>query len=143
MALPVLNGQQACFKLGNPLFYVPGKNDFYRTMPGSRLTVLLVCLAFPQAVEHDNSANSYKLHVANLPWSASTQYKVTVARVGGAGMYSTAFRPTFQQFTGKGKTLGTYHLMREKGALTDWILDVTINFPANTQDLVTIEKTSY
>ncbi|TIA78047.1 hypothetical protein D6C76_04300 [Aureobasidium pullulans] len=95
----LFNGEQACFKPGNPLFYIP------------------LCQSYVQAYIRENHATRYRLRVSNLPWSAQRSYKLVVQRVGDGTVHRVLLEKT-----GRGKSI-----------------DIILAFPANTQDLVSIE----
>ncbi|KAJ6035849.1 hypothetical protein N7540_000128 [Penicillium herquei] len=99
---------------------------------------LVACTTFLQATIRDNTATAYSLKINDLPWSKNTKYTATIQRVGDdSGL------DTYKVISGTGTSLCRTTLIctppeYSKCELTVKI-DATIPFPANAQDLITIQ----
>ncbi|KAL4789336.1 hypothetical protein BDV19DRAFT_395154 [Aspergillus venezuelensis] len=78
------------------------------------------CMTFHQAAIRNNTSNAYRLSLVGLHWLESDSYELQIHRVANGVTNSTYF-----QKTGQGN-----------------IIDLTVPFPANAQDLVTVSKLS-
>ncbi|KIW95009.1 uncharacterized protein Z519_04989 [Cladophialophora bantiana CBS 173.52] len=96
----LINGDQVCFADGNQLFLFPS------------------CVTFAPVSQRNNTSNTYRLRVSDLPWNSTTRYYIDILRVGGSNA-------TTLEFTREGQGSN---------------LDITLDFPANAQDLITITK---
>ncbi|KUJ07299.1 uncharacterized protein LY89DRAFT_742942 [Mollisia scopiformis] len=75
-----------------------------------------VCQIYVQATIRDNHSDSYRLLLNNLPWNSTDAYTLTIQRVGGGQLHQV-----YKTSHGVGNCV-----------------DITVPFPANAQDLVTI-----
>ncbi|KAK5119239.1 hypothetical protein LTR85_007853 [Meristemomyces frigidus] len=101
---------------GTPNGLLNGEQECFYT--GNPLFYIPICQTFPQATIRNNTATSYRLKVTALPWSEHTKYDVVVQRVGDGDVHRT--------------------ILKKQGQGCQ--LDMTLRFPANAQDLVTIRK---
>lgn len=107
----VLNGEQACFLTG-------------------------ACLTFAQATVRNNTSEAYHLQLVGLPWSDTEGYKIEVLRVA-----DNVNQQIYLSREGHGNVIGRCRLKYLFGAeQTLTVLDITLPFPANAQDLVSVEK---
>lgn len=115
--------KRACFHNGNSVFQVG------------------ICQTFPQPTIRHKKATAYNLRVQNLPWHGDVKYQVTVQRVEGGEVHRTILN-THGRGHNFGKNSSLHQVIRidigNRGLLYFTVLEIP--FPANAQDLVTIER---
>lgn len=104
-------------------------------------------MTFHQATVRNNTSKAYNISVVGLPWKESDGYELKVRRVANGVTNST-----YLQRTGQGNVIGeflfpcqmiiqTYGCLSAISCLTN-SADLTVPFPPNAQDLITVQKLS-
>lgn len=89
-----------------------------------------------QVTIRDNESDSYRLVVNNLPWDARSSYVLQIQRVGDGEVYQV-----YRTVHGNGNCIGmTSKILVFSLFRADLVVEFTVPFGANAQDLVTITK---
>ena len=115
LTVPLLNTSTTAYPLIQPNGLFNGEQACFQ--PGTQF-FLSVCQTYVQATIRNNTSTAYKLIVENLPWDKTPTYEVDIQRVGG----------------------GMVHQIHQVVEDVGNSINITVPFPANTQDLISISK---